>query len=165
MGVAGYRLSPLHLGRLDDLLGMGLPVPLTSSTAAERTPVSAAGPLEAVNGTHNGKEASLPPVPMNVDMEPQTSVVSDPVPAAVAESPRRPGEARPVSAGTQKPVNGTDHAPAVSIPTAVAVSPSPVPIPLIAPQTNPVANHAASNAPTSWAALRERNGERHTSAN
>jgi hypothetical protein len=100
---------------------------------------------------------------MEVDTVPETSVVKNPVPAAVAESTALPGQARP-NFTEPKPVNGAVHDTGTSTSTVVAVSPSPVPIPLIAPQTNPAAN-APSNGPTSWAALRERNGERHMAAN
>jgi hypothetical protein len=96
---AGYRLSPLHLGRLDDLLGMGLPVPLTSSNAAERTPVSATGPAQLPNEADDGKKASL---------------VEGSVPGDLTESTVLHGEPRPMSTGSSKPVNGAVHAPATS---------------------------------------------------
>jgi hypothetical protein len=102
---------------------------------------------------------------MDVDVVPKTSIVEGSVPGALTESTVLHGEPRPMSAGSSKPVDGVVHAPAASTSTAVAASSSHVPTPLIAPQANPVPNPTPSDVPTSWAALRERNGELPTSTN
>jgi hypothetical protein len=134
----GYRLSPLTLGRLDDMLEISLAVPPPASTTP--APVSATSPL--MNGTPAAKSSAAPsptkpasaestPTPQSLavpDVEPYpmstTSATSVSVPAPIASPPAvdgAPKSSQP-SVSQSTPANPINAVPSISSAQSVKTS-------------------------------------------
>lgn len=137
MGLAGYRSSPFSLGRLDDLLGIGLPIPLTASTSAEQPPASAAVTVASVNGRDRVDGFPMPPpTAMDVDSAPPRalSVVSMSAATAANVATETRSQRSLISADAPRRDDSATSVPTRAAAINVAASPSAAAIPTIAPQ-------------------------------
>ncbi|GHJ89405.1 hypothetical protein NliqN6_5807 [Naganishia liquefaciens] len=127
----GYRPSPISLGRLDDLLGIGLPIPITTSTSAGQPSQNAADAAASLSDRGRAKESFMPQsTAMDVDTAPLAKPRNGVSPPAVVDEmadPRAQGRSTAMDAsrcdhqGTPAPTT-TTTAQIAAPPSGVATS-------------------------------------------